>query len=97
MSGPSTYNPQSGFERWLDVFKKDAIAAGVKDEVMLSGLKTGNLDLIWKTLEQRQTAMDKLVQFQQTEKDRQERLRQSQQRLDMTLTIRRRPAYPSSP
>jgi len=64
--------------------KMQAIAAGVKDEVMLSGLKTGNLDLIWKTLEQRQTAMDKLVQFQQTEKDRQERLRLSQERLDLT-------------
>jgi hypothetical protein len=64
--------------------KMQAIAAGVKDEVMLSGLKTGNLDLIWKTLEQRQTAMDKLVQFQQTEKDRQERLRIQRERLDLT-------------
>ncbi len=63
--------------------KMQAIAAGVKDEVMLAQIKTGNLDLIWKTLEQRQTAMDKLVQFQQTEKDRQERLRMQQERLDM--------------
>jgi hypothetical protein len=63
--------------------KMHAIAAGVKDEVMLSGLKTGNLDLIWKTLEQRQTAMDKLVQFQTQEKDRQERLKQQQEMIDI--------------
>jgi hypothetical protein len=60
-----------------------AIAAGVKDEVVLAGLKTGNLDLIWKTLEQRQTAMDKLVQWRAAEQDRQERLRQNQQRIDL--------------
>jgi len=63
--------------------KMQAIAAGVKDEVMLSGLKTGNLDLIWKTLEQRQTAMDKLVQFQTQEKDRQERLHMQRERMDI--------------
>jgi hypothetical protein len=63
--------------------KLQAIAAGVKDEVVLAGLKTGNLDLIWKTLEKREQAMDKLVQFQQQEKDRQERLKQGQERIDI--------------
>lgn len=54
--------------------RMQAIAAGVKDEVMLSGIKTGNLDLMWKTLEKREQAMDKLVQWRDQERYRQERL-----------------------
>jgi hypothetical protein len=56
----------------------------VKDEVVLAGLKTGNLDLIWKTLEKREQAMDKLVQWRATEQYRQEQLQLRREQIDAT-------------